>query len=486
MAEAKVLPDHWLGHVKSGDIYFKNKNHVIKKLKKHYAVLYSTSSNGVARLEVFDGRKSFDSGSTYSLLIPGSEVVSVKENHKPTSNSSEEQFGFIISTKETQHQFYALNKDDRLDWIQKFGNTLFSPSSSQPQRTTVIFENDVYEPADNFLKEFLVTAGAIVRQKFGVDGEVRLHVESGIITLISLEGNRIGRWAVEHLRRFGYTDTDFHLEAGRKSDHGEGCFTFLTTQGKQIHGLVNKQKTFVKEKAGKQPSSPGLKVATTAEEFEIPLTTGGHVYEEVSINNTTNTRSPPAKPARAHQARGRLPTVGKLVEEGPTLNSLPKVKSQSTKATVQRQPDSPGHSATPSQAVYCETVEYKDAWKTYGRETEPTYENLIASGDYDKLQYFNQMSERAADVTPSRTASGSKTPDQDKREQKNTVVNDVTQSEPIYAEVYKPKKKGNKREKPSDNGIVVIPAPAEKDEVTSKPIEQIYATVCKQNKSKKQ
>lgn len=465
MAEAK-LADISHGQVKSGDIFFKNKNHVIKKLKKHHAVLYATSSNGVARLELFDSRKSLGAGSSYSFLIPGSEIVSVKEGYKPTSSSSEEQFGFVISTKETQHQFYALNKEDQIDWIQKFRNTLFSPSSSQPQKTTVILENDVYESADSFLREFLVTAGAIVRQKFGVDGEVRLHVESGFITLISLEGNRIGRWAVEHLRRFGYTDSNFHLEAGRKSDHGEGCFTFLTSQGKQIHSLVNMQKSFVKGKVGKQPLSPGLKAAIV-DECEMPLTTGGHVYEEVSVNNITNPRSPPAKPARAHQARGRLPTSGKLGEEGPTLDSLPKVKSQSTKAAVQHLPDSPNH-LTPKQSVYYETVEYKDAWKTYGRETEPTYENLIAeeSGEYDKLQYYNKVSEQRG--------ASSKTPDQDKPDQKNTVVNDSTRSEPIYAEVYKPKKKSKN---PTN------PAPAERDEGTS---EQNYATVCKQNKSEKQ
>ncbi|KAK7074518.1 hypothetical protein SK128_027606, partial [Halocaridina rubra] len=68
------------------------------------------------------------------------------------------------------------------------------------------------------------------RTKIGLDNrELRLVVENGHITLITNQGVRAARWAIEHLRNYGYKEADFHFEAGKRSEHGEGMFTFSTT-----------------------------------------------------------------------------------------------------------------------------------------------------------------------------------------------------------------------------------------------------------------
>lgn len=80
------------------------------------------------------------------------------------------------------------------------------------------------------MREFTVTIGAETRSKLAVDGQMRLLIEDGHITLITPEGKRVMRWSMGQLRRFGYRTNDFHLEAGRKSESGEGVFSFVTTQ----------------------------------------------------------------------------------------------------------------------------------------------------------------------------------------------------------------------------------------------------------------
>lgn len=78
----------------------------------------------------------------------------------------------------------------------------------------------------------MVTVGAETRSKLAVDGQIRMLIEEGHITLISPEGKRVMRWSMGQLRRFGYKINNFHLEAGRKSESGEGVFSFVTNQAR--------------------------------------------------------------------------------------------------------------------------------------------------------------------------------------------------------------------------------------------------------------
>lgn len=87
-----------------------------------------------------------------------------------------------------------------------------------------------------------MTVDAATRKKLKVDGQLRLLVETGYITLISMDNNRITRFGIEHLRRLGYTDENFHIEAGRKTECGEGDYIFLTKMVIRVAWTFPKQK----------------------------------------------------------------------------------------------------------------------------------------------------------------------------------------------------------------------------------------------------
>ncbi|XP_064103877.1 uncharacterized protein LOC135213704 isoform X2 [Macrobrachium nipponense] len=127
--------------------------------------------------------------------------------------------------------------------------------------------------------EFQVKAGDATRQKLLTSEDIRLVVETDIllITLLSAEGRRIARWSVEHIRRFSYSDKEFRFEAGRKSVHGTGLFNFITTQGGQIHNLLQKHVQLLSDRGattGREAHCHPTSGQTPADDndgYEIPI-----------------------------------------------------------------------------------------------------------------------------------------------------------------------------------------------------------------------
>lgn len=51
-------------------------------------------------------------------------------------------------------------------------------------------------------------------------------------------------WKLGCIRRYGYSESDFYFESGRKARTGEGVFTFLTDSGERIHSRLTMMKEF--------------------------------------------------------------------------------------------------------------------------------------------------------------------------------------------------------------------------------------------------
>ncbi|XP_064103878.1 uncharacterized protein LOC135213704 isoform X3 [Macrobrachium nipponense] len=137
----------------------------------------------------------------------------------------------------------------------------------------------VTSPSPGTAAEFQVKAGDATRQKLLTSEDIRLVVETDIllITLLSAEGRRIARWSVEHIRRFSYSDKEFRFEAGRKSVHGTGLFNFITTQGGQIHNLLQKHVQLLSDRGattGREAHCHPTSGQTPADDndgYEIPI-----------------------------------------------------------------------------------------------------------------------------------------------------------------------------------------------------------------------
>ncbi|ROT76085.1 putative docking protein 3 [Penaeus vannamei] len=153
----------------------------------------------------------------------------------------------------------------------------------------------------------MVTVGAETRSKLAVDGQIRMLIEEGHITLISPEGKRVMRWSMGQLRRFGYKINNFHLEAGRKSESGEGVFSFVTNQGRQIHAMVTKEKARTRTSGLSLTPSLPVGQVTPPEPSDAPvITIGGHTYEEVEVMQNKDLlpalpQASPTKPPRPSQ-----------------------------------------------------------------------------------------------------------------------------------------------------------------------------------------
>ncbi|KAK7074517.1 hypothetical protein SK128_027605, partial [Halocaridina rubra] len=153
--------------------------------------------------------------------------------------------------------------------------------------------------------------------------------------------------------------------------------------GKQIHSMIIKEKSRIHRHIGARrskspPLNPG-QISVAVPDKDIPLSTGGHIYEEMPILQlkTQDTKSPPGKPSR-------LSTHLSRKEETSILSKMNKVKSHPT-GIGQGTPRSPlqpraesfrtstvagacggSEPLVSSSPIYSEVVDFKDAWKTYG------------------------------------------------------------------------------------------------------------------------
>ncbi|XP_068220958.1 uncharacterized protein [Palaemon carinicauda] len=173
---------------------------------------------------------------------------------------------------------------------------------------------------------FLATVGEGTREKLMGRGEVRLLVENGYITIISLEGHNIARFDVSHIRRFGFdnTNTNFYFEAGRKSAHGEGRFDFITIGGNRIAEVLRQETEYLLARMVTRTTSDPLQspvlIPNTHGGYEIPLTFDDHEYEEIP-GVPTEYLEIPGVPTEYEEIPG-VPTEYEEIPGNPRQNTV--------------------------------------------------------------------------------------------------------------------------------------------------------------------
>ncbi|KAG0718876.1 hypothetical protein GWK47_051641 [Chionoecetes opilio] len=171
-----------------------------------------------------------------------------------------------VTTKKQQHYLLARDVTESTKWVKAIQETLFkssSPPANAAPSSTDVEHNDIYESVDKVCQAvgpgFLVQVDTETRARLRVEWTVRVVVEEGHISLFSTQGKVMVRWLIIHIRKFGFTEHEFYLEAGRKSESGPGVFTFSTTEGERITILLHREKKLMRHQLMMMPFNPGCK-----------------------------------------------------------------------------------------------------------------------------------------------------------------------------------------------------------------------------------
>lgn len=377
---------------KTGLVNSRIKGGILKKFKQLYAKLYRTSRSGVARLELYSDGKASVSGPPCQVIV-ASEVTKVA-TCGPLS--------FQVAIKDQVNDFSVDSNAERNAWVRMIQDVFFQPQQSADPAASVraeemVSENDIYVSADEVVREFMVTVGAETRSKLAVDGQIRMLIEEGHITLISPEGKRVMRWSMGQLRRFGYKINNFHLEAGRKSESGEGVFSFVTNQGRQIHAMVTKEKARTRTSGLSLTPSLPVGQVTPPEPSDAPvITIGGHTYEEVEVMQN---KPSPTKPPRPSQNKfpNDSSSSAESLSAAPVPIAFANIKSPRTSSVSggmdARQGMMPAAHTLPRMAhypmddrnIYSEPEIPTQAWRTHGTDV---YDKTTTDNTYDTLQHY--------------------------------------------------------------------------------------------------
>ncbi|CAL4083470.1 unnamed protein product [Meganyctiphanes norvegica] len=413
--------------VKQGKINLgKGKN----KRKKNYAKLFKASDTGLARLEIYDDAKSSTRGVTSELIVCG-DIVRVITDYQGSTKS---EFLFALLTKDNLLYVFGVESDGmRHEWVKECGTILFaghqknSHSKRSSTRHNTITDNDIYDSAEEYIRDHRVQVSPETSQRLHVQqGYMNLHVESGNITIISLEGVLVGRWGIEHLRRFGYSDNDFHFEAGRKSELGPGLFSFITHKGKSIHAMVSREKQLCREnRISRMPSGETEPPGASAVQDQRP-DYDGFTYEEITVTqqpaHRPNKSVAPSKPTRN-------------VPAGPSTQS-PSVKGKDQRiyGNVQEGMEDNNGGAIAGSMLYSEVTHPQKAWQNHGMmdvdDQDQIYETSDDVYEYDSLNRTTPANTEGDDLY---SISSNQNP-MSVQTQKDVPI------EQLYAVVNKPKK----------------------------------------------
>ncbi|NXL28859.1 DOK3 protein, partial [Glaucidium brasilianum] len=252
--------------VKDGILYVQHCKFGKRSWRKMRAQLFAASPSGVARMEKFDVRDDGTVLEKTSLrrcarrVIRLSDCVSV--GPAGTESCPKATSAFYLNTTEKR---YVLAAEERDEWIAQLCQLAFqgtketAESSARPQPSPAVpmEENSLYSSWQDLTEFPVLVVWTDAAARCGLHGHYLLSALPQSLTLKDAQSRQpLLTWPYPFLRKFGQDQTVFSFEAGRRSDSGEGTFTFSTPRAPELSRAV--AAAIACQQQGKDPLDPQL------------------------------------------------------------------------------------------------------------------------------------------------------------------------------------------------------------------------------------
>ncbi|NXD13315.1 DOK3 protein, partial [Nothocercus nigrocapillus] len=312
--------------VKDGILYVQHSKFGKRSWRKMRAQLFAASPSGVARMEKFDVRDDGTMLEKSSLrrcarrVIRLSDCVSV--GPVGTESCPKDTAAFYLNTTEKS---YVLAAEQRDEWISQLCQLAFqgakeAPQSSartQPSPNVHMEENSLYSSWQDLTEFLVLVLRTDAAARCGLHGHYLLAALPQSLTLKDPQSRQpLLTWPYPFLRKFGQDQTVFSFEAGRRSDSGEGTFTFSTPRALELCRAVAAA-IACQQQQGKDVPESRLPAPCTESQARGPeeLPAAGRVHPG-SQPPTGLLHFPPPEPSSAGPiiyasiARGQQPLFG--------------------------------------------------------------------------------------------------------------------------------------------------------------------------------
>ncbi|XP_054698034.1 docking protein 3 [Grus americana] len=296
--------------VKDGILYVQHCKFGKRSWRKMRAQLFAASPSGVARMEKFDVRDDGTALEKTSLrrcarrVIRLSDCVSV--GPAGTESCPKATAAFYLTTTEKS---YVLAAEQRDEWITQLCQLAFqgakqtaqSSARTQPSPAVPMEENSLYSSWQDLTEFPVLVVQTDAAARCGLHGHYVLSALPQNLTLKDPQSRQpLLTWPYSFLRKFGQDQTVFSFEAGRRSESGEGTFTFSTPRASELCRAVSA--AIACQQQGKDAPDPQLSAqglepqpwSSGAKEPQPSPTLGG--AQPASHPPTSLLRFPPPEP----------------------------------------------------------------------------------------------------------------------------------------------------------------------------------------------
>ncbi|XP_005503385.2 docking protein 3 isoform X1 [Columba livia] len=230
--------------VKDGILYVQHCKFGKRSWRKMRAQLFAASPSGVARMEKFDVRDDGTALDKTSLrrctrrVIRLSDCISV--GPAGTESCPKATAAFYLTTTEKS---YVLAAERRDEWITQLCQLAFqgaketaqSSARAQPSPTVPMEENSLYASWQGLTEFPVMVVRTDASDRCSLHGHYLLSALPQRLTLKDPQSHQpLLTWPYAFLRKFGQDQAIFSFEAGRRSDSGEGTFTFSTPRALEL------------------------------------------------------------------------------------------------------------------------------------------------------------------------------------------------------------------------------------------------------------
>ncbi|NWX47278.1 DOK3 protein, partial [Steatornis caripensis] len=234
--------------VKDGILYVQHCKFGKRSWRKMRAQLFAASPSGVARIEKFDVRDDGTVPEKTSLrrcarrVIRLSDCVSV--GPAGTESCPKATAAFYLTTTEKS---YVLAAEQREEWIAQLCHLAFqgaketvqSSARTQTSPAVPMEENSLYSSWQDLTDFPVLVVQTDAATRCSLHGHYVLSALPHSLTLKDPQSHQpLLTWPYSFLRKFGQDQTIFSFEAGRRSDSGEGTFTFSTPRAPELSRAV--------------------------------------------------------------------------------------------------------------------------------------------------------------------------------------------------------------------------------------------------------